>query len=417
MFKIEDGRSKFYQWDLNRKLVVKDSTIKEVHFANRSGACALVCNTYTENGNTVVDVPNVLLQENWKIYVYAYIDYTKYEQCFEVVSRTKPDDYVYTEIELKRYDDFEERITALEEEDVAIYGAIEEAKEEAIEEVEIKGNALLEKAKTQSKVSGSVLSGNSHRDVYVKQGNQQVLQFNCMGKQNGSNGQSWYLTDYTNSKITGDYSASLGFNNESIGNGNIIGGIKNDISGRGCLSIGEKNVLEEGNTGNIIFGNQNNIKFAGDGNIIGGELNSVDYAGTGAIHLGYNNKITGTTNPGWLTTGAHHKIKSTGASQAVTVLGSTNTVNKTSSGITVAGEGIIVDNCSRGALIAGYHAKVNDVNTIFAIGDGDYSTGGGGNIIEVKLNGDIVIKPKGKTSITFSYDKLEKLNNFIETLS
>jgi hypothetical protein len=101
LFRIYDGREQFYQWDLDRKLIVEDATITEVHFCNRTGDCSLVCEPYTENGLTVVNVPNILLQTDWKIRVYAYAGYTKHEANFEVVGRTKPADYIYHEVELK----------------------------------------------------------------------------------------------------------------------------------------------------------------------------------------------------------------------------------------------------------------------------------------------------------------------------
>lgn len=100
MFKIYDGRERFYQWDLDRKLIVEDATIEEVHFCNRTDNCSLVCETYTEDGITLVNVPNILLQNDWRIHVYAYVGYTKHDACFEVVGRTKPADYIYTEAEL-----------------------------------------------------------------------------------------------------------------------------------------------------------------------------------------------------------------------------------------------------------------------------------------------------------------------------
>lgn len=102
MFKIYDGRNKFYQWDIDRKIIVEDNTIKEVHFCNRTDECSLVVETYQENGLTVANVPNILLQNNWSINVYAFDGtYTKFSEKFDVVSRTKPDDYVYTETEVK----------------------------------------------------------------------------------------------------------------------------------------------------------------------------------------------------------------------------------------------------------------------------------------------------------------------------
>lgn len=115
MFRIFDDRKEFYQWDLNQKLVVDDDTVNEVHFCNKTDDCSLVCEVYNEDGKRLVNVPNVLLQTDWKIRVYAYCgNYTKVEECFKVNSRSKPADYIYTETEVKRYEDFEERLTNLQ---------------------------------------------------------------------------------------------------------------------------------------------------------------------------------------------------------------------------------------------------------------------------------------------------------------
>ena len=118
MFKIYDGREQFYQWDIDRKLIVEDSAITQVHFCNRTDDCSLVCETFVEDGITLVNVPNILLQTDWRIRAYAYdSNYTKFEKCFDVVARTKPSDYVYTETEvlnfdviMKRLDDIDENI-------------------------------------------------------------------------------------------------------------------------------------------------------------------------------------------------------------------------------------------------------------------------------------------------------------------
>lgn len=122
MFKIYDGRDKFWQWDIDRKLIVSDASISQVHFCNRTDECALVRNTYTENGLTLVDIPNVLLQEYWRINVYAYDkNYTKHSTQFEVEKRSKPDNYVYTEEELKTWEELEARIDALAAPDLSNY--------------------------------------------------------------------------------------------------------------------------------------------------------------------------------------------------------------------------------------------------------------------------------------------------------
>lgn len=116
MFKIYDGREQFYQWDLNRKLIIEDATISQVHFCNKTDDCSLVCDVYEEDGLRLVDVPNILLQETWRINVYAYDkNYTKHCDKFNVAARSKPADYVYTETEVHTWTELEERVTYLEE--------------------------------------------------------------------------------------------------------------------------------------------------------------------------------------------------------------------------------------------------------------------------------------------------------------
>lgn len=116
MFKIYDGREHFYQWDSDRKLIVEDPAIKEVHFCNRTDDCSLVCETYTEDGLTLANVPNILLQTDWRIKVYAFDgNYTKYEECYEVKPRTKPADYVYTETDVVNYTNLLERMNTIDE--------------------------------------------------------------------------------------------------------------------------------------------------------------------------------------------------------------------------------------------------------------------------------------------------------------
>ena len=58
IFKIADGRECFYQWDLDRQLIVSDPTIKEVHFCNRTDVCSLV----VEVVDGVANVPTSITQ-------------------------------------------------------------------------------------------------------------------------------------------------------------------------------------------------------------------------------------------------------------------------------------------------------------------------------------------------------------------
>jgi hypothetical protein len=113
MFKIYDGREHFYQWDLDRKLIIEDPSVIQVHFCNRTDNCALVCETYVEDGLTLVNVPNILLQTDWRIHVYAYDGkHTKHDVCYDVKSRTKPSDYAYTETEILNWSKIDSEVTA-----------------------------------------------------------------------------------------------------------------------------------------------------------------------------------------------------------------------------------------------------------------------------------------------------------------
>lgn len=116
LFSILDGRVHFYQWDLDRKIVVDDESIAQLHFSNATTNNSLV----VEVKNGLADVPNILLQESWDIIVYGYNDnHTRYEQRFEVRKRSKPQDYVYTETEVKNYDDLAERVDQIEKNGVS----------------------------------------------------------------------------------------------------------------------------------------------------------------------------------------------------------------------------------------------------------------------------------------------------------
>ncbi len=142
MFRIYDGRECFYQWDYNQKLIVEDDTITEVHFCNKTDDCALVC-AVTDN---LVNVPNILLQDNWTIRVYGYAaDHTKHEKHFKVCSRSKPADYVYTETEVKTFETLETRMDELESSVTA--EAIEKAVTDYLEENPVEAGATKEQAK------------------------------------------------------------------------------------------------------------------------------------------------------------------------------------------------------------------------------------------------------------------------------
>lgn len=108
--RLYDDRETFYQWDLNQK--IKSDRFNEgdeVHFGNGKSGEALVVVAYKYGDVIVADVPNILLQKAQKIFAYQYVkdgerEYTANETAFAVFSRPKPEDYVYTETEIKRID-------------------------------------------------------------------------------------------------------------------------------------------------------------------------------------------------------------------------------------------------------------------------------------------------------------------------
>lgn len=114
MFEIEKGKQEFFQWDLNRRLIINDSSVNQVHYCNKTDSCSLVTEVYEENGKRYSNVPNVLLQDNWNINVYAYDkDYTKHYAIYRVNARSKPADYAYTETEVMNWQTMHSKVDEL----------------------------------------------------------------------------------------------------------------------------------------------------------------------------------------------------------------------------------------------------------------------------------------------------------------
>lgn len=113
-----------YQWEIGRKLKVIPlcgMSIDSVHISNYGDATALVIKPKQENGEYIVDIPNILLQDDQNIVVYSVnVSEDKTEtirECvFPVHKRAKPSDYIYTETDVFTYKALEERVKKLEEE-------------------------------------------------------------------------------------------------------------------------------------------------------------------------------------------------------------------------------------------------------------------------------------------------------------
>lgn len=116
MFEILNGRSSFWQWDINQKLVVQDlPNGAEVHFSNCNSDYALVTLVKTVDGKNVCDVPNVVLQKAGYVNVFAYViegeeKHTEYKASILILARSKPEDYIYTETETLCYKNLSEKI-------------------------------------------------------------------------------------------------------------------------------------------------------------------------------------------------------------------------------------------------------------------------------------------------------------------
>ena len=74
MFKIYDGRTNFWQWDVGQKLIVLDERITEVRFSNRDMEHSKRRPVYTDkDGVRICNIPDLLLQLPKNLIAYACI--------------------------------------------------------------------------------------------------------------------------------------------------------------------------------------------------------------------------------------------------------------------------------------------------------------------------------------------------------
>lgn len=115
MFKLADGRKYLYQWDLDiRLLAINEEPLDEIHFSVSNGE---VYRSEIQSVDDIIfaEIPNILLQQKRPIFAmpYCHTDngiYTKGKYKLEIIPRPKPDDYVCTDVEIKRYEKLEELI-------------------------------------------------------------------------------------------------------------------------------------------------------------------------------------------------------------------------------------------------------------------------------------------------------------------
>lgn len=138
------ARPCFWQWDSGQKLEVRDTECGEIHFYNGTTDCALVVSVkQDQNGTRTVEVPNILLQSAKPIRVFLFqrnetSASTRVQHTFQVLPRSKPSDYVYTETEILDYKKLYDQMETLEDQvenkldanklPAAIDAALEQAK-------------------------------------------------------------------------------------------------------------------------------------------------------------------------------------------------------------------------------------------------------------------------------------------------
>lgn len=121
MIKIKPDREGLLtQWDLNRRIQItglEDISNTEIHFSKPDDTKgAYVVLPVIENGIAFADIPNILLTVSGRIDVCVYRDdHTCVRGVFVVAPREKPDDYVYTETEVWRYEKLVEQLNGKED--------------------------------------------------------------------------------------------------------------------------------------------------------------------------------------------------------------------------------------------------------------------------------------------------------------
>lgn len=110
IFKIYDGRTYFWQWDTNQKLIVLDDTITEVQFSNRDMNHSITKCVYEKNGVKMCDIPDTILQLPKNLVAYAYADGATVKCVkFAVMKRPIPEGYVAGQTE-----DIEDKLTQID---------------------------------------------------------------------------------------------------------------------------------------------------------------------------------------------------------------------------------------------------------------------------------------------------------------
>lgn len=138
------------QWDKGQRLEITLSSLPasfEVHFSYRRHDMAYVVEATATDGVAVVAIPNLILQQPYDAIAWLYVTEGDAGETIKTINlpieaRTKPSDYVYTEIEILDYKNLDKRIDTLEKGD-ASEETIKAAVESYLEENPVTGGTGL----------------------------------------------------------------------------------------------------------------------------------------------------------------------------------------------------------------------------------------------------------------------------------
>ena len=118
----------FYQWDYGQMLEIKgvetNGNVCVQFYLDQSGGNAVPVVTEVKEDSIIAEIPSFVFEKettrNYNAYAFVYVSDENSGETVKVIklnikARPKPEDYVYTEEEKRRYDSLEERIEYLEE--------------------------------------------------------------------------------------------------------------------------------------------------------------------------------------------------------------------------------------------------------------------------------------------------------------
>lgn len=128
--KVYGKNRELWQWDTDQMLIVEGAAeCQQVHFSRPGDISCPVVQIREHNGHRVADIPNLYLQQPGKFYAFlcginGSEGQTYHREKFVIRERPRPDTYVYTQTQVLRYENLENRVAALEKHSGENNGAV-----------------------------------------------------------------------------------------------------------------------------------------------------------------------------------------------------------------------------------------------------------------------------------------------------